>query len=157
MSPIEAAVYGSLIVGGYAFYKAITLKWATEARGRMTHIVHHVVDNDEYSQEFKELSIILFQASLSSTVMIKAVFFSLVMKRRGCLKLTKTDKEAFPKVVSEFVKVNMLAAPHWYAVMGVLFFISVFTLTFVTLGLKTGYGIVASFERALTHPYIKHC
>ena len=128
---IELIVLMTVVAGFlYVRYHTYTMEKALERREKMVKVVNSIVNNHEFSTEFKQMAVVMFHMSLSRNLLPKAFLASVFLRGRDKSKtreimhsLTKSErKEYYDLIRKHAAHVNMLAAPHWYILLFVVLF-----------------------------------
>ncbi|HEB92691.1 MAG TPA: hypothetical protein ENI94_04330 [Gammaproteobacteria bacterium] len=156
MGPIEAAAIAVVMMGMYTFYKAQTVNMALNARNTMLPVIKEILDDETAPEGLKIHAIGAFHYSADSSCLPKVVWA--VIKNRG---IQQTDESPLSTehvrlqsslMSNHFRRINVLAAPHWYALFSLLFFAMALLITAVSFGKKSGYRVLSAFEKAWTDP-----
>lgn len=147
-------VCGALLVA-FATYKAKTAHMALYAREKMAQMVQDILQDEDLPHELKEMAVTAFHLSAKSTFLPGAVIDSFKNRPENALHLSNDHQRLLDSLIRDHLfKVNMLAAPHWYALFGVLFFLIAVISIIFSLGWKSGYSFLSRIERAVERPLL---
>ena len=137
MGPVEFALISVLIMGIYTRYRALTLELGLRRREKMIPSIKKILNNPKSSPELKALAINVFHISTCSNVlpigMIAAIFYKGPSRFLNCL--TKTERKQYFELIRKyFLPTNFLTAPHWYALLLLVYLVFVILPLSVTSG-----------------------
>ncbi|WP_169975841.1 hypothetical protein [Campylobacter sp. RM16191] len=132
-------------------YHQVTTKLSLEKRWELVNLIKEVEADEDYSEPFKELLYTMFTDSVKKEWIPSMILFGSWMfvtdrknfkKRRddfaAKLKSNPKELEVFQKAMPLMVKINMIAAPHWYIILGIVTLVMfVFLLLFSIIYEKT--------------------
>ena len=118
-------------------YHQTTTKLSLEKRWELVNLIKEVEADEDYSEDFKQLLYAMFTDSVDKNIFPSALWFTIKMlltdkkgfyEKRDAfaarIKNSQKELETYKKGFSLALKINMLAAPHWYilfAIVAILF------------------------------------
>jgi hypothetical protein len=143
-------------------YSKHTTEKAISTRWELSEYMHDVLEDDKYSDDYKEYVAYLFHISLNNNIFPKLIFstiYTYFFKRKEYLLYKSTYKEVgrenenSKKVFNLFLKVNFFNSPHWYILFG-LVFSSILLVYFIFSKIKNTFDI-KGFEAVLFRDGVK--
>lgn len=136
-------------------YKAKTTQMALYARNAMSILVRDILEDRTVPQELKDVAANMFHWSVRPSFLLRILWvsFRYPQKGRGEPTLQTEHQRYLDTLVRDHLfRVNILAAPHWYAIAAALFFVIAVGTIVLSLGFKSGYSILSRIESILFNP-----
>ncbi len=156
MNALEFALWSCLILAAWVFYKIVTMRLALNARNAMVPIVHDILEDEKLPHQIKLFALGAFHLSVAPWLLPTLFACNFLYKK----EIDAMDTKAFSdhaqltdKLIREhLLKINVLVAPHWYALLFLCVMLAVIGVGLFTLGLKSGTRVFTAIEKALSSP-----
>ena len=167
MGPIELALLLLIVSFVYLRYKDSTLEYSLKRRDKMILKVGEIIENPDYSNELKAISLGVFHVSVYRNFLPAIVWHLIVVtikyKTLGFIfnddkrediavisKLSKTERKIYVELIGKhLIPINVINAPHWYILFGFIFLLYLLLFSFYKLGSSGKAHIRTIIETAI--------
>jgi hypothetical protein len=157
VGPVEFALVASVLLGFAVLYRAVTLRLALSMRDAMVPVVREIVDDPDVPPMLKLRAVAAFNLAMNPGFvpwLLSRGFRSDQGSKAGKLA-TEHQRMLNARLIDHFFRVNVILAPHWYAVVAVLFFVLVLVMSPIAL-IRAGRQLllrkVERLEKSITNP-----
>ncbi|PHR54625.1 MAG: hypothetical protein COA44_12755 [Arcobacter sp.] len=132
MDILEFTIIGLIVLFAVVKYMQHTTEQALNKRWKYVDFMKPILDSDEYSVEFKEIILSMFNDSMQKNLLLKFIFFGSVVTifqrkkydefnllfKEQILTDNKNHHKKFQEAIQLMIEINFYNAPHLYIIVG---------------------------------------